>query len=70
MSFICRNRVLFTQLKIDSGLDENMATLDLNNASHVHVLKFLSLLLIEGFKVITDNFLTKLCGQTMKRTYD
>jgi hypothetical protein len=58
LSTMCYD-LLFTQLEIDSRLDEDVAALDVDNTANIHVLELFTVLLVHDIQVVTGDLLSK-----------
>jgi hypothetical protein len=51
--------LLFAQLEIDSRLDEDVAALNVDDATNIHVLELFTVLLVHDVQVVTGDLLSK-----------
>jgi hypothetical protein len=49
--------LLFTQLEIDSRLDEDVAALNVDNAANIHILELFTVLLAHDIQMVTGDLL-------------
>jgi hypothetical protein len=58
LSNLCHD-LLFAQLEIDSRLDEDVAALNVDDATNIHVLELFTVLLVHDVQVVTGDLLSK-----------